>query len=51
VRQELEGEPPRVFTLQLVWESHEEEPATIGATLKALAEQVRHSWAAQTCLL
>jgi hypothetical protein len=43
VRQELEGEPPRVFTLQLVWESHEEEPAAIGATLRAVAEQVEDS--------
>jgi hypothetical protein len=40
VRQELEGEPPRVFTLQLVWESHEEEPASIGATLRAITDQV-----------
>lgn len=37
----LEGGPPRVFTLQLAWESHSQEPATIGATMQAVGEQVR----------
>ena len=31
---------PRVFTLQLAWESHNEEPANIAATLAAVSERV-----------
>jgi len=31
---------PRVFTLQLVWESHNQEPAAIGATMRAVGEEV-----------
>ena len=31
---------PRVFTLQLTWESHTEQPADIAATLAAIDEQV-----------
>ncbi len=33
--------PPRVFTLQLAWESQREEPGNIAATLAALSERVR----------
>ena len=32
--------PPRVFTLQLAWESHSEPPESIAATLAAVDEQV-----------
>ena len=32
--------PPRVFTVQLAWESHSEQPASIAATLAAIDEQV-----------
>ncbi len=35
------GAPPRVFTLQLAWESHHEEPQHIAATLAAVDERVR----------
>lgn len=31
---------PRVFTLQLTWESHSEQPADIAATLAAIDEEV-----------
>jgi hypothetical protein len=41
VRQVLEGGLPRVFTVQLVWESQREDPATIGCTLRAVGEEVR----------
>ena len=34
------GRPPRVFTLQLAWESHREEPGDIAATLAAVDERV-----------
>lgn len=41
VSQQLqEGAPPRIFTLQLVWESHNQEPSAIGATLRAVGETV-----------
>ncbi|KAL4437094.1 hypothetical protein ABPG75_004233 [Micractinium tetrahymenae] len=43
VSHSLEGGPPRVFTLQLVWESHSQEPAAIGATMRAVGEQVNLS--------
>ena len=36
----LTGPPPRAFSLQLVWESNREEPAVIGATLRAVGEEV-----------
>lgn len=32
---------PRVFTLQLAWQSHHEEPAAIAATLASVDERVR----------
>ena len=41
VTQTLDGPPPSVFTLQLVWESHEEEPGPIAATMRAVGEEVR----------
>ncbi len=41
VSHSLEGAPPRVFTLQLAWESHSEEPSAIAATMRAVGEQVR----------
>ena len=31
---------PRVFTLQLAWESHQEQPHNIAATLAAVDERV-----------
>jgi hypothetical protein len=31
---------PRVFTLQLTWESHSEQPADIAGTLAAIDEEV-----------
>ncbi len=34
------AQPPRVFTVQLTWESHSEQPASIAATLAATDEQV-----------
>ncbi|KAL4424466.1 hypothetical protein ABPG77_006404 [Micractinium sp. CCAP 211/92] len=40
VSHSLEGAPPRVFTLQLAWESHSEEPSAIAATMRAVGEQV-----------
>ncbi len=33
--------PPRVFTLQLGWQSQQEEPHSIAATLAAVDEMVR----------
>ncbi|EFN57334.1 hypothetical protein CHLNCDRAFT_21625 [Chlorella variabilis] len=36
----LEGTPPRVFTLQVAWESHSEGPDVIASTLAALDEEV-----------
>jgi hypothetical protein len=36
----LERAPPRVFTLQLAWESQQESPAHIAATLAAVTERV-----------
>ena len=32
---------PRIFTLQLAWESHQEGSADIASTLEALASEVR----------
>ena len=43
----LEGAPPAVFTLQLVWESQREDGAVISDTMDALEETVDlgvHSW-------
>ena len=38
------GSQPRVFTLQLGWESHGEAPEAIAATLAAVDETVRWVW-------
>ncbi len=40
VQRFLSGAPPRVFALQLAWESHAEPPEAIAATLAALREGV-----------
>lgn len=40
VSQALAAPPPRVFTLQLVWESHEVEPAGIASALRAVRDEV-----------
>ena len=40
VSQSLAGAPPHVVTLQLVWESHHQEPAAIAATMRAVGEEV-----------
>lgn len=40
---------PRMFALQLAWESLKEEPADIAATLAAIGEQVRGAGLGRVC--
>ena len=41
----LEGRPPRVFTMQLVWETNNESRDDIQATMKTIEEVCSH-WTA-----
>lgn len=41
--------PPRVFTLQLGWSSHREDPHSIARTLAAVDETVSTGWGRCLC--
>ncbi len=46
---DLEAKLPHVFTLQLVWDSHSQEPDAIAGTMRAVGEEVGSTWC-QRCL-